>query len=449
MSRLLTVASREFRHTVLTKAFFVGAVVIPVLIVLVSIGAEVFLKPDIPPLQGRLVVIGGSPELMETLDAELRPDHKAPASLIPEGSTPEEIIEQAMTQSMAMKQQSGRPDTSELTLSTADRSADLDAIKAEIRSGDAAGLVVIDEGTLEPDVEGGGQLSIWVAPKAPPSHMELLTDSLRQSIVDTRLGQLGLSPDAVRTAMRRPRAGTIRLGSEGGEKKESEFARFAIPMGFMMLLWVVTFTGGNYLLMSTIEEKSTRAMEVLLSAVSPTALLTGKIIGFAAVSLVMLGMYLVVAAVVMTIFASLDLVSPGDLALAAVFFALAYLMVAAIMAGIGSAVSDVTEAQSLMGPAMVILILPMLLMTVVTEDPNGTIAIVGSLVPPVSPFVMVLRIAASPEPIPLLELVAETLWCMLCALGMIWAAARIFRVGVLMQGKPPSPIELLRWIRYR
>jgi ABC-type Na+ efflux pump permease subunit len=163
----------------------------------------------------------------------------------------------------------------------------------------------------------------------------------------------------------------------------------------------------------------------------------------------MLAMYLVVAVVMMVLFAALDIVSPGDIALGIAFFGIAYLMMAAIMAGIGSAVSDVTEAQSLMGPAMLILMLPLLLIPVITEDPNGTVGVVASFIPPLSPYVMVLRIAASPEPLPLLEVLLALIWAIICAGGMIWAAGRIFRVGVLMQGKPPSPLELLRWIRYR
>ena len=249
--------------------------------------------------------------------------------------------------------------------------------------------------------------------------------------------------------MKTPRTSAMRLGKQGGEKRESEVGRMLIPMGFMMLLWIVAFTGGNYLMMSTIEEKSTRAMEVLLSAVSPTELLAGKILGFATVSAVMLGMYIAVAVAFMIIFAAVDLVTWQDMLLSGLFFVLAYLMVAAIMAGIGSAVSDITEAQSLMGPAMVILILPMLLMPVLTEDPNGMVGTIASYIPPVSPFVMVLRIAASPEPLPLFELLLASIWSMACAAGMIWAAGRVFRVGVLMQGKPPSPVELIRWIRYR
>jgi ABC-2 type transport system permease protein len=188
---------------------------------------------------------------------------------------------------------------------------------------------------------------------------------------------------------------------------------------------------------------------VLLSATSPTGLLTGKILGFAGVSAVMLAMYLLVAIVMMILFAAIDLISPGDVILGASFFILAYLMLAAIMAGIGSAVSDITEAQSLMGPVMLVLMLPMLLIPVITEDPNGTVAVVASFIPPLSPFIMVLRVAASPEPLAIFEVLLALAWAIICTGGMIWAAGRIFRVGVLMQGKPPSPLEMLRWIRYR
>ena len=449
MSKILIVATREFKHTVLTKAFFLGSVVVPVLLVVVSIGAGIFLKPTIPPLQGSLIVVGGNDVYLDQLRESIAPPETSTTTL-PSLNTAsaDEVLEAAVAQSAAIQANERRPDTSKLTIESQPISK-VDNIKKAIRDGDAAGLIVISEGTLKPDAEGGGKLSIWVAPEAPPSHLDLLKSSARQSAIDTRLLDLGLSPGIVRTAMARPRTGTIRLGSEGGEKEESDITRMVVPMGFMILLWIVTFTGGNYLMMSTIEEKSTRAMEVLLSAISPTELLAGKILGFAAVSAVMLGMYVIVTAVVITLFAALDLVSVGDIVFAGLFFMFAYLMVAAIMAGIGSAVSDITEAQSLMGPAMVILILPMLLMTVVTEDPNGTIAVVASFIPPVSPFVMVLRISAAPEPLPIVELILAIVWAAACASMMIWAAGRVFRVGVLMQGKPPSLLGMLKWIRYR
>lgn len=452
MSKVLTIAGREFRHTVLTKAFFIGSVVVPVVLILLSMAAEIFLKPTIPPLKGPIAVIGGDAQLVQSIEAALAPppntDHQAIAKAVQQQGLTDDVLQDVVTTATTQSKQTTRPDTSELTVKSVDKDQ-LDTIKDGIREGTWVAAMAIAPGTLQPDAPRGGQASLWLAPKAPPSHMDLLKSALRQGVVDTRLISMGMSPDTVRAAIDRPSVSTKRLGKEGDERSESNLTRYVVPIGFMVLMWMVTFTGGNYLLMSTIEEKSTKVMEVLLSAASPTQLLTGKIVGFAAVSAVMLSMYLIVALLLLTIFAAVDLINLRDLCIAGGFFVIAYLMIAAIMAGIGAAVSDITEAQSLMGPAMMILILPMLLMTVVTEAPHGTVAIVTSFIPPISPFIMVLRIAASPEPMPIWEALAMLAWAGICATGMIWAAGRIFRIGVLMQGKPPTPWEMLKWIRYR
>jgi ABC-2 type transport system permease protein len=129
----------------------------------------------------------------------------------------------------------------------------------------------------------------------------------------------------------------------------------------------------------------------------------------------------------------------------AVFFIMAYFMVASMMAAVGSAVSDLREAQSLVGPVMMVLIVPIMLWMPIVQNPNGMLATVAGFVPPATPFVMILRLTAATEPIPMWQTIASIVWGFACALGMLWLAARIFRVGVLMQGKPPTPKELVKW----
>ena len=372
MNRLLIVAIREFRHTVLTKAFFIGSVVVPVLIVLISIGAEVFLKPNIPPMKGPLAVIDGSHALVEALAENLAQPTPRSATPSQPNQRAEEVLGAAIEDATRQAEAQSRPDTSQLVVETRPAS-ELESIKMGIRDGTWVGAVEVQAGSLEPDAPQGGSAVIWLAPAAASSHVDLLTKSTRQAVVDARLRGMDMSPEIIRAAVDRPSIETIRIGSEGGEQSESKLTRYLVPVAFMGLMWIVVMTGGNYLLMSTIEEKSTRVIEVLLSATSPTGLLGGKILGFAGVSAVMLAMYLIVAIVMLTLFAALDIVSVGDIVLGVAFFGIAYLMMASIMAGIGSAVSDVTEAQSLMGPAMLILMLPLLLIPVITEDPNGTI----------------------------------------------------------------------------
>jgi ABC-2 type transport system permease protein len=83
------------------------------------------------------------------------------------------------------------------------------------------------------------------------------------------------------------------------------------------------------------------------------------------------------------------------------------------------------------------------------ESPNGTLATVTSFVPPAAPFVMILRLTAANEPVPMWQALLAVLVNVITVAAILWAGARVFRVGVLMQGKPPSPMELLRWIKAR
>jgi ABC-2 type transport system permease protein len=218
-------------------------------------------------------------------------------------------------------------------------------------------------------------------------------------------------------------------------------------MGFMMLLWIATFTSGNYLLTTTIEEKSNKVMEVVLSAVSPMQLLCGKILGYAAVSALMLLMYGGLGIAALAAAAMGDLVSPGMLALMLVYFVMAYAFVSIMMASVGSAVNDLREAQSLVTPAMLVLMLPLMLWLPISEQPNGWLATIASFVPPAIPFVMILRVTASSEPIAIWQVALSIVWGFAWVGVFLWAGAKIFRVGVLMQGKPPTPKELLKWVR--
>jgi ABC-2 type transport system permease protein len=238
-----------------------------------------------------------------------------------------------------------------------------------------------------------------------------------------------------------------RLSKDGTESAESVIAKTLLPMGFMLLIWVATFTSGNYLLTTTIEEKSSKVMEVVLSAVSPMQLLTGKILGFAAVSVLMVGMYGALGVAGLAFAAMGDLVSPGLLVLMGVYFVMAYAFVAIMMASVGSAVNDLREAQSLVTPAMLVLMLPLMLWLPISEQPNGWLATIASFVPPAIPFVMILRVTASSEPIAIWQVALSIVWGFAWVGVFLWAGAKIFRVGVLMQGKPPTPKELLKWVR--
>jgi ABC-type Na+ efflux pump permease subunit len=195
-----------------------------------------------------------------------------------------------------------------------------------------------------------------------------------------------------------------------------------------------------------VEEKSTRVVELLLSAVSPIQLMAGKILGQMAVGLTLMVLYGALGITVLVAMSLLDLLSPSSLVYLFLFFFIAYFMIASTMAAIGSAVNDVREAQSLQGPFVIVLMVPYFLWLPISRDPNSTLSVVLSMIPPINPFVMVARIAST-EPPPHWQVWLSLLIGAAAGLGMLWAAAKVFRIGLLMFGKPPNLRTLIRWVR--
>jgi ABC-type Na+ efflux pump permease subunit len=219
-----------------------------------------------------------------------------------------------------------------------------------------------------------------------------------------------------------------------------------MPAAFMALLLISSLMSGQLLLTTTVEEKSSRVVEVLLSAVSPLELMTGKILGQMAVGLLVLALYAGLGVAALVSFAMVGMLDPMLIVFLLVFFVLAYFTIAAFMAAIGSAVNEMREAQSLMTPVMLVIMIPWILWLPISREPNSMLALVLSFVPPVSNFVMLLRMSSTSPP-PIWQVGLSILVSAAGAMGAVWAAAKIFRIGLLMFGKPPSFGTLVRWVR--
>ena len=200
------------------------------------------------------------------------------------------------------------------------------------------------------------------------------------------------------------------------------------------------------MLTNTIEEKSTRVVEVLLSAVSPMELMTGKILGQMCVGFIVLAIYAAMGAGAMISFAAIGLLDVRLLFFLVLFYFLAYPCIAALMGAIGAAVNDIREAQSLMTPVMLVIMVPWLLWLPITRDPNSTLATVMSFIPPLNSFVMLLRMTST-EPPPGWQVWASVVVGAAAVYGALWLAAKVFRIGLLMHGKPPNFATLVRWVR--
>ncbi|UCD75993.1 MAG: ABC transporter permease [Phycisphaerales bacterium] len=469
MSKTITVAWREFKQTVLRPVFIIAVLGIPLLIVGVMIIAIVLtVQNKQPPLVGTIAIVDPSGEVSAAAGIEFGRDQldRDQTEQIEEAQRraqerfeggPEAVPSIVDAEEPAIRIVRGVVRIDIESVSEADQ-ATISSLTERVRNGTLIATAVIPPEVIElpdPAQRERPKFTLHVAEGVDSDHISLIERRIGQAVVRVRAARADLDPEQAMAMLRRPEAQTSRALKSGEDAREGEGTRVIkqlLPAVFMILLWVSTFTTGQHLLMSTIEEKSNRVMEVLLSAVSPLQLMAGKIIGHCGVGLLIALLYSSAFVVAMIVGASLDeslrrVLVPMDLVYLAIFFFMAYFMVASLMAAVGSAVSDIREANTLVTPVMLVMMIPWMLWMPISQAPNGSLATLFSFIPPASPFALIIRRAAE-EPIPAWQMPLAIAWGYLCVVAMVWMAAKIFRVGVLMYGKPPTPIELLKWIRY-
>jgi len=278
-----------------------------------------------------------------------------------------------------------------------------------------------------------------------------LRSAIRAAILKQRLAIKGIASSEVDELLTPTELDTVRIteGNDGG----SGLAVFLISFFMVLLLYTNVLVYGIAVMRSTIEEKSSRVIEVLLSSLTAKELLAGKVLGVGAVGLTQMVIWLVLGLIFSLpgALASRNFVSQVHIPAAeagafAVFFLLGYLLYSTIYAALGAMVNSEQEAQQMQWPAMLPLIFSIFLATPVLQHPNTTMAFWLSIIPFFSPVLMFIRIAVDQPP---LWQVALSVALMLVTIyGLLVFASRIYRVGILMYGKRPTLAELRRWLRY-
>jgi ABC-2 type transport system permease protein len=465
VKKIFHVAGREFLATVMTKGFVFGVLITPAII-----AAMIYLMPRLitkapPKMAGRVVVADPTGQVAGTLRWYLAPEQfaerRAKERRKIEEKTPEPVRRQVAASpagDAAMRQSldAAMGQVPHIQVDALPEGGDLEASKAPLKSAlpknesnDATVLALV---VLHPDAvrraegqEKFGTYDLFVRPKLDDRLVDDIHDGMREAIIAARLGAAGIEPSRIKglTDVEKPTSRTV---SAEGEQATNEVLNTLLPAAFMVLLLVSVLTSGQYLLTSTVEEKSNRVVEVLLSAVSPMELMTGKILGQMAVGFLVLLLYAGLGLLALISFATVGLLDPMLLVYLLVFFVLAFFTTASMMAAIGSAVNEMREAQTLMAPVMMFLMIPWLLWLPISRDPNSTLAVVLSFIPPIGNFVMLLRMTSTAPP------PAWQAWLAIAvnAAGVyasVWFAAKVFRVGLLMYGKPPSFGTLIKWAR--
>ena len=239
--------------------------------------------------------------------------------------------------------------------------------------------------------------------------------------------------------------------SKGKEIAWTDRLAQLVPVGLAFLLFIVAFSDAALLLQGVVEEKSTRMIEVLLSCAGPQEIMTGKLIGVVGLALVTIGgwavmclaMALAVSGDALTVIAAGMAALLPMLPLVLLYFLCGLLIYCAIFLGIGATSASLPDAQALMGPATMIIVLPNMLLGAIIQDPNGTLAQVISWIPIYTPFFMLVRLPFHPAP---LELWATAILTVITTVLLIRQMGRVFARHVLSTERPPSFASLLRQV---
>ncbi len=352
------------------------------------------------------------------------------------------------------------------------RTLPVDSLRSLVESGHLTGYLVLPEQLLSGEGEatyyskGGGGILVG----------DQLGDAVTAAVREKRILDTGAPSEVLKIAKDRVSLKMLQL-TEEGERRDSTpmLAAFGYMMGFLIYICMILY--GAMVMRGVIEEKTNRISELIASSAKPFQLLLGKILGIGALGMTQLLIWIVaglaisaVGGVIISSFVDPASIAPPDVAGApsqaeaisgiaefmpnisasyliyfVLFFVGGYLLYASLMAAVGSAVEQESDAQQFMWPILMPLIIPMMLLVHIVSNPDSTLSLVMSLIPLFSPIIMVVRMAATNVP-------HWQVWIALVLLAgafvlAVWLSSRIYRIGILSYGKKPSFREIARWIR--
>ena len=451
MKKIVLIARREFLATAGNRGFVIGLLIMPALIGLMAIIGPRLMSARSPQVKGAVAVIDRtgrvSGELKEVLapaaiEARRLEDARRAVAQAAAG------VGGAVTSQRVQQMGGSIPD-----LTLLERPADADVQREKdwlLPKGDdrsSLALIVTHPDAVTRPVgkpEYGGY-DLYVSPTLDVATETVIHDGMRQALVNARLAAGRFDRDVIEATMRVSRPQSV-IVTAGGEQAAQRGLTRALPFILGILMFIGVMIGGQTLMTSTVEEKSSRVVEVLLATVSPFELMAGKLLGQLTVGLLAMAIYVGIGLFVLYSFAMLGLIDPMLVVYLVLFFLIAYLVFGALMTAIGASVNQMADAQSLMGPVMMLLVFPYILSPMIGRAPNSNFSVAMSFLPPFNTFVMMSRLASdSPPP-------AWQVWLtvgigLAAAYAAVWFAAKVFKIGLLMHGKPPDVATLIRWAR--
>lgn len=433
MSKVLSVARFEYRNAVQSKAFIAGVILMPIF----AGGAlivQAFVKDKTDLSDRKAAVVDRTGRLFDVIVKAA--DGRNAREIFDADDLDKQVQPRFLFEHYEPSSSSERVDL---------------ALSERVRSGELFAFVLIGEKAFDPD--GGGE-GVVAYHTQTPTYRELprwIENIINEEVKRLRFAESGIDR-AVVERIHRPvplqRLGLVEIAAEGVVKeaeRENDIATFGVPAGTMFLLFMMVMMSAPALLNSVLEEKMQKISEVLVSSVTPFQLMAGKLIGTVFVSLTLSLLYVGAIVFLLYRFGAIHFVPISTYFWFLLFQLLALLIYGSIFIAAGAACTEIRDSQSLMMPAMLVLMIPMFCWFIVLESPSAPFSRVVSLIPPATPLLLLLRIGIPPGP-PWWEVVLGVVLTTAFAIVCVAVAGKIFRIGILSQGQTPTIARLLKWV---
>lgn len=445
MRRIWLIAKRDYLATVRTKAFIIGLVLLPILFGGGFLGVALMqAKPDIEDRHIAIidhtgVLAAAVIQAAEERNAKALEDTKTGRQRQPkyvfENPAPSADVK---AQRLALSDRVRRRQLFafiEINTSALDPGQDDRGVKDVRTNADPAGSQVASFSNAGGFDEVGRWLNGSVSEgirRVRLARLGVPSGRFKEVLDDLSIGKFGL-------VSRDEKTGEIREAA-----KKNEVAEFAIPFGLMLLLGMIVMVGSSPMLSAVTEDKAQRLVEMLLGLATPFELMMGKMLGALSVSLTSSAFYIIGGTLALEGMGMAGMVPFGLLPWFYVYLFLDVMFLCSLAAALGAGCSSPQDAQQLAIVLLSPVIIPYFMLTFVMQQPNGAIATAMSLFPPFTPMLMLLR-QALPGGVPAWQPWVGLAGVVVFAFFMVWIAARIFRVTILVQGRAPKITDLVRW----
>ncbi len=411
MKKVFEISKWEFLEKVKTRAFILSLIVTPALVILISIGGTLISANETETTKA-IGIIDSSMVYYFPLSQALE-EYKL------DNGQPAYVVFNLNHQSDGLKG----------NIETADR----DVYKNKI-----AGYILLKNYRDSLNVQYRSSSS------GSFKDVQRIENAVKEVRVKIGLARLGINPDLLSSSFGNLTVEQVTV-KEGNQVKQSDFlSEFLSAIIFIMLLLMMIIYSGQMLVRSLVEEKSNKLIEILISSCTPEELLAGKILGLSALGLFQMFIWTCIGIAL----AGTSVIPPSafnNFFIMLVYFILGFLFYTALFVGIGSIVTTEQEAQQITSYLSLILVLPIAISASAIFNPNSILVEVLSFIPLTIPAIMLLKINV--VDVPPIEILS-TIMIMIASIYItIFAASKIFRIGILSYGKKPGIKELISWIK--